>query len=229
LYGGAATYQYHKGADIDCSLYIDWDKFNGNEEILQDAFKNVEIPWDGYVVHLFIKPSTQTEQVEVADATYNVLRDEWSLPPLILPRNFDPSIYFAPLIEMAEKKAQKIDILMGRVNREWSNLKAAIEARKEGPRDEAAVEERIELQKVIVKELIDKLVEEFVQVWTGRRRMHDELRKTFVTQKNADKFIRFQPPEVTWKYLDQSGYAEYLKVLAKAHEMGTIDMLLAQL
>ena len=229
LYGGAATYQYHKGADIDCSLYIDWKSFNGDEEILQEAFKNVEIPWDGYVIHLFVKPSDQQEQVEVADASYNVLKDDWKLPPLILPKNFDPNLYFAPLIEKAEKKAQKIDLLMGQTSREWAKLKAAVEARKEGPRDDAAVDKRIELQKVVVSELIDRLVEEFVEVWTGRRRMHDELRKTFVAEQNTDRFIRFQPPEIIWKYLDQSGYAEYLKVLAKAHEAGTIKYLLDQI
>ena len=229
LYGGAATYQYHKGADIDCSLYIDWNDFQGDEEILQEAFKNVEIPWEGYVIHLFVKPSNQQEQIEVADASYNVLKDEWLLPPLILPKNFDPNIYFAPLIEVAERKAEKIDLLMGRVSREWSKLKSALEARKEDPRDEGVVDKRIEIQKVVVSELVDKLVSEFVPVWTARRRMHDELRKTFVSDKNTDRFIRFQPPEVTWKYLDQAGYAEFLKVLAAAHEKGTISYLLSQL
>ena len=229
LYGGAATYQYHKGADIDCSLYIDWKSFNGNEEILQEAFKNVEIPWEGYVIHLFVKPSNQQEQVEVADASYDVLNDEWALPPLILPKDFDPNIYFAPLMEVAEKKAEKIDLLMGRVAREWSKLKYALDARKEGPRDDSAVEKRIELQKVTLSELIDRLVKEFVSVWTGRRKLHDQLRKEFVANKNIDRFVRFQPPEVTWKYLDQAGYAEYLKFLSKAHESGTIQKLLDEL
>lgn len=226
LYGGAATYQYHEGADIDTSLYIDWDDFNGSEELLQDAFKAVEIPWEGYVVHLFVKPSNQKEQIEVSDATYDVLHDEWTLQPLILPKDFDPNIFFAPMIEIAEKKAEKLDKLMGRVTREWAKLKAAVEARKEGPRDEEAVENRIILQKTIVKQEIDRLVAEFVQVWKARKRMHDDLRTQFVSHKNMDRFVRFQPAEVTWKYLDQSGYAEYLKLLSKAHEEGVIDRLM---
>jgi predicted nucleotidyltransferase len=226
LYGGAATFQYHEGADIDCSIYVDWDDFEGDEELLQSAFKSVEIPWEGFVIHLFVKPSDQQEQVEVADASYNVLKDEWALPPLILPRDFDPNIYFAPMLEMAEKKAQKIDKLLGRVTREWAKLKTAVEARKEGPRDPEMVEKRVILQKVILKQEIDRLVEVFAEIWVGRKKMHDALRQKFVDQNHVDRFIRFQPPEVMWKYLDESGYVEYLKLLAKAHEEGVIDKLL---
>jgi hypothetical protein len=205
---------------------VDWDDFEGDEELLQSAFKSVEIPWEGFVIHLFVKPSDQQEQVEVADASYNVLKDEWALPPLILPRDFDPNIYFAPMLEMAEKKAQKIDKLLGRVTREWAKLKTAVEARKEGPRDPEMVEKRVILQKVILKQEIDRLVEVFAEIWVGRKKMHDALRQKFVDQNHVDRFIRFQPPEVMWKYLDESGYVEYLKLLAKAHEEGVIDKLL---
>ena len=226
LYGGAATFQYHEGADIDCSLYIDWDDFQGDEELLDSAFKSVEIPWEGFVIHLFVKPSNQEEQIEVADASYNVLKDEWALPPLILPNDFDPNIYFAPMIEIAEKKAEKIDKMMGRVTREWAKLKTAVQAREEGPRDPEAVEKRITLQKTILRQEIDRLVETFAAIWVGRKRMHDALRKKFVDQTHVDRFIRFQPAEVTWKYLDESGYVEYLKLLAKADESGVLDKLL---
>ena len=229
LYGGAATYQYHRGADIDCSCYIDWETFDGDEEILQEAFKNVEIPWDGYVIHLFVKPSTQQEQVEVADACYDVLKDRWKLPPLILPKDFDPEVYFKPMIEMAEKKAEEIDLLMGKVSRQWAILKKALEAQKEGPRDPETVDERIEIQKLSVKQSIDKLVEEFTEVWVGRRRMHDELRKKFVLNQDVGRYERFQPAEVTWKYLDGAGYCEFLKLLSKAHEAGSIDNLIEAL
>ncbi len=229
LYGGAATYQYHRGADIDCSLYIDWDSFDGDEEMLQEAFKSVEIPWDGYVLHLFVKPESQQEQVEVADAVYDVLHDRWKLPPLILPKDFDPEIYFKPMIEMAEQKAEEIDLLMGQVSRQWAILKKALEAQKEGPRDPEIVDERIEVQKLMVKQAVDKLVAEFVEVWKARKQMHDALRQKYVLNKDVKRFERFQPAEVTWKYLDQAGYCEFLKLLSKAHESGTIDSLLSSL
>lgn len=229
LYGGAATYQYHEGADIDCSVYVDWSTVEVDEEILQDAFKTIEIDWEGFEVHLFAKPKSQPEQVEVADASYDVLHDEWKLPPLILPRDFDPEIYFKPMLELADKKATKIDELMGRITREWAKLKKAVEAKKEGPRDPEVVEERIGLQKVIVKQEIDRLVEVFAEIWKGRKKMHDELRKQYVLNQDIGRYARFQLPEIMWKYLDESGYVEFLKTLAKAHEVGVIDRLLEQI
>lgn len=226
LYGGAATYQYKHGADIDVSLYIDWDSFKGDEEILQDAFKNVAIPWGPYEIHLFVKPSNQREQIEVADAYYDVMRDDWILPPLVLPKDFDPEIFFKPLYEIAEKKAQKIDLLMGEVGREWMKLKKALRALKEGARDEWVIREKVEVIKKVLLDKVTDLTEEFVAVWKSRRKMHDELRSRYVNDRNIGRFERFQLPEVLWKFLDEMGYVEYLKVLAKAHEAGVVEKLL---
>lgn len=228
LYGGAATHQYHKGGDIDVAVYIDWEDFKGDSEILEQAFKAVEIPWGDYVLHLFIKPQTQQEMVEVADAYYDVLADEWRLPPYVYPKGFDPEIFFAPMIEMAEKKAEKIDLQMGRIAREWAKLKKALYARDENPADAEIVEERIDIQKNILTDLIEKLVSDFTKVWDARLKLHDTLRKKYVQQDEVDRFERFQPAEVTWKYLDQAGYVEYLKILTKAYEKGTIKQLLDQ-
>lgn len=228
LYGGAATYQYHEGGDIDCSVYIDWDSFKGTEDILQDAFKTVEIPWDKYVVHLFVKPSNQTEQIEVADAYYDVLHDEWELPPLVLPKDFDPEVFFKPMVEMAEKKAQQMDLMMGEVSREWTRLKKCLRALKEGARDEVAVKERAEVTRTVLLDKIDDLCREFVKIWKARKKLHDQLRQKYINDRNIGRFERFQFPEVCWKYLDEMGYVEFLKVLAKAQESGVIKQLLEQ-
>lgn len=229
LYGGAATYQYHKGGDIDCACYIDWEDFKGDKELIMGAFDDVEIPWGDYVIHLFVKPETQQEQIEVADAYYDVLNDEWKLPPYVYPKGFDPEVYFHPLIELAEKKAEKIDLQMGLVSREWSKLKKALEAQKEEPADPEVVNDRIEIQKVVLKDEVDKLTGLFEDVWNARRLMHDELRTKYVKDPKQDRFERFQPAEVTWKYLDEAGYCEFLKVLTKANEAGTVQHLIDQL
>lgn len=229
IYGGAATYQYHEGADIDCSLYIDWDDFAGDYEVLEQAFKLVEIPWGGFKLHLFVKPEDQPEQIEVADAVYDVLNDEWKIPPLVLPNGFDPEIFFAPLIEMAEKKASQIDEQMGHVGREWAKLKKALQAQTEEPRDPDVVLNRVEIQKGIVLDEVEKLVRMFQQVWDGRLKLHDQLREQYVGHKNVDQYIRFQFPEVCWKYLDQAGYVDFLKVLTKAFEHDVIEKLLEEL
>lgn len=229
IYGGASTYQYHRGADIDCSCYIDWNEFKGDEEIIMEAFKSVEIPWDGYELHLFVKPSDQREQGEVADACYDVMRDEWVMPPLILPRDFDPNIFFQPFLEQAELKAERIDMLMGRIAREWGKLKTAAIALEEGGRDLEAIENRVAMQKLLVKHSVDMLVDEFTRIWKARKTLHDSLRSQYINHPDVNRYVRFQLPEIMWKYLDQSGYAEFLKTLSKAHEAGIIDDLLEQI
>lgn len=229
LYGGAASYQYQQGADIDVSLYIDWDDFQGNKDLLEQAFKQIEIPYEGFKLHLFVKPEDQKEQIEVADAVYDVFHDDWKIPPLILPKGFDPEIFFQPLIEMAEKKAQEIDVQMGIVGREWVKLKRAVQARSEGPRDDDSVEKRIEIQKTTVQDEVKELCRMFVEIWKGRRKLHDELRIRYVQDRDIDKYERFQYPEVVWKYLDQAGYAEFLKLLSKAEESGVIEKLLGEI
>ena len=229
LYGGAATHQYHKGGDIDVALYIDWDDFKGDPEMLEQVFKQVEIPWGDYVLHLFVKPKTQQEQVEVADAYYDVMADEWRLPPYVYPKGWDPEVFFAPMIEMAEQKAEDLDVQMGRIAREWAKLKKAVEAKRQDPADPDAVEERISIQRNVIHDLVEKLVHDFLVVWDARLKMHYDLRKRYVQKDEVDRFERFQPAEVVWKYLDQAGYVEYLKVLTKAFNSGTIDQLLDQL
>ncbi len=229
LYGGAATFQYNQGADIDVSLYVDWPNFKGNEALLQDAFKNVEIPWDTFRLHLFIKSKDQPEQVEVADAFYDVLRDKWKLPPLMLPRDFDPDVYFKPMIEMAEQDVRELDVQMGIVAREWAKLKKSIRARGEQPANPEMIDEKIEFQKKVLRDEIDKLGDQFREIHTARRKLHDELRKPFVQDADASRYLRYQYPEVAWKYLDQAGYAEFLKVLNKARELGVIDQLLSEI
>lgn len=226
LYGGAATYQYHEGGDIDCSIYIDWDSFKGDPEILQSAFKQIEIPWDKYVVHLFIKPESESEQIEVADAYYDILRDDWVLPPLVLPKDFDPEVFFKPLIIKAEKKAEKIDLLMGEIGREWSKLKKFLRALKENARDRHVVKDRAEISKGVLLDKIEILCDEFARIWAGRKKLHEELRKKAITHRGIGRYERFQYPEVVWKYLDEMGYIDYLKVLEKANEAGVIKKLL---
>lgn len=228
LYGGAATYQYHPGGDIDTSLYVDWGSFQGDESILMDVFKTIEIPWNEYVLHLFVKPRNEPQQFEVADAYYDVLHDEWKLPPLILPRDFDPEIFFKPLIEVAERKAQQIDLMMGSVGRRWASLKNALEAYPDA-RDPKAVSRRIQLSRQMLMDELTDLIRVFGDVWEARKILHTKLRqKHLVSGEELGRYERFQPAEVTWKYLDQSGYVEFLKLLTQAFKSGTITKLLDQ-
>lgn len=61
LYGGAASYQWSPGSDIDISIYASgWPKDITQEETekLQSYFKDIKIPFEGYELHFFLKAST---------------------------------------------------------------------------------------------------------------------------------------------------------------------------
>jgi len=228
IYGGAASYQWAPGTDLDVSVTIKWPDDTTEEDVvdLQAKFKGMEEKdYKGYPLHLFLK--NPLEKTETADAVYNITDDEWILPPLILPQGFDPDEYFAPMIRVAERKAKKFDELIGTLRRSWRSLKKASEAREQA-RDTEEVEERIEVEKKIVKETIEKLSCEFIKVRESRTELHEKLNERMRQDVNVGRFERFQEPEIIWKYLDRAGYNDYLWKLYKLESQGELDDILSQ-
>lgn len=226
LYGGSASYQWTEGADVDVSLYIDWTNVKHTFEEIEPFFKDVELPFRGHPVHLFVKPPDQKEQFEVADAYYDVLRDEWVLPPLVLPKDFDPDEYFKPLLKAAKKKAEKIDLKIGELRRSWKILEKSHDALPEA-RDPKVVQERIKTECAKAKELAQWLADEFIRVREKRYAMHDKLRDQIREGKDIGRLARFQEPEVIWKYLDRAGYNDFLYKIRKALDTGAFDAILS--
>ena len=210
FYGGSASYQWSPGADIDVSVYTTWPENVTPEAIekVQDYFKDISIPFRGHEIHFFLKGPE--DQHEVADAIYDIYNDEWILPPLILPKGFDPEEYFAPFVKTAENKAKKLDAEIGELGRELTILKKAAEAYDQA-RDPSAVKDRIEAQRAKVKHIIEHLASTFLSTREARYAMHDQLRQKFGGgDYSAGRFERFQAPEVIWKYLDRAGYIDCL-------------------
>lgn len=217
LYGGAASYQWRPGADVDVSVYTTWPQAvsEGQVHAAQERFKDVEIGFEGHPIHLFLKPPEESlNQIEVSDAVYDVLKDRWSIPPLVLPSGFDPDEYFKPIIKVAEKKAKHFDLKLGELKREVAILDKASQARKDA-RDILVVLERINKQKKVVRKLIEELAEDFFETRERRYALHRKLREKMVEDEDIGRFERFQEPEVTWKYLDRAGYVDILWKLYK--------------
>lgn len=226
LYGGAASYQYAEGSDVDCSVYACWDDFEGDLGDAQAYFKDIEFDFRGHPVHVFLK-SPEESHFEVADAVYDVTNRLWIVPPLVLPDNFDPDLYFAPFIKEAEKRASQFDDDIGELVRAWSILEKASKALPDA-RDQDVVSERIEGQKEIIRELVEKLGTEFWEIRERRYAMHDRLREKLEEDIEVGRFERFQEPEIVWKYLDRSGYNDFLWKVYKTHRDGTIDDVLSR-
>jgi len=222
LYGGSASYQWREGADVDVSLYVDWPEGVDPEKV-QAHFKDIEIPFGGHPVHLYIKQPDQSDmQMEVADAVYDILHDRWLLPPLILPDDFDPDEYFKPFIKEAERKAEALDLKIGELRRSWSILYHAADAIKEA-RDPNVVRERLDEEKAKLKILIEELAMEFWDTRKRRYALHDALREKINQNLDLGRLERFQEPEVIWKYLDRSGYVDFLWGLYKIYSQGKVD------
>ena len=228
IYGGAASYQWAPGTDLDVSVTIDWQGDETQEDVtdLQGKFKALEeIDYKGYPLHLFLKDPV--EKAETADAVYNITDDEWILPPLVLPQGFDPDEYFAPMIRVAENKAKKFDALIGELRRSWRLLLKSSGA-KEVAREPEEVEERIAAEKDNVKRVIEKLAKEFIKVRENRTELHQKLNERMRQDVNIGRFERFQEPEIIWKYLDRAGYNDYLWKLYKLVSEDHLDDILAK-
>jgi len=227
LYGGSAGYQWHPGTDIDTSVLVDWTGFEGDIEGIQEHFKLIEeVDYKGYPVHFFLKAPDDT--VEVSEAIYDLLNDEWVLPPLVLPNNFDPEEFFAPLIKEAERKAQRIDLALGLLLRSLATYKSACKA-LDTARDEAAVMDRLSKEKAEITQIFEKLSQDFQTANERRNQLHETLREKLETDRKVARFERFQEPEIVWKYLDRAGYTDVLYKIYKIESAGKIDDFLKEM
>ena len=230
LYGGSASYQWSEGADIDVSLYASgWPEDISQEEIekRQEFFKKIEVGYYGMPIHFFLKPP-HDEDVEVSDAVYNIVDDEWILPPLILPQKFSPEEYFKPFIKVAEEKAKKIDLDVGKLRRSWKMLK---KAKQSLPNAESVeiVEDQIEKEKNIIRDIIKRLAKMFITTRNRRYALHDKLKEKKQRGEDVTGMERFQEPEIVWKYLDLIGYNEVLHKIYKINENGFLENMFAKI
>jgi len=228
LYGGSASYQWSKNADIDVSLYAKgWPESTTENDITkyQEMFKDIKILYKDHEIHFFLK-NPKDPNIEVSEAVYDVLNDEWVLPPLILPRHFDPDEYFKPFLKIAEKKAKKFDEVIGKLRRSWDVLKKSAEAEKDAKEPDLVIE-RIEKEKETIRECIVWLSDTFMAIRDKRYAMHDALREKMKQHTEIGRLERFQEPEIVWKYLDRAGYTEFLQKLHKLISTNRLENILA--
>lgn len=229
IIGGAASYQWSEGTDIDVSLYATgWpDDIREDEiEFLHKQLKDIDLSYQGYPIHFFLQ-NPDKKEAELSEAVYDLTDDEWELPPLVLPQGFDPEAYFAPLIKSAERKAQALDTKIGQLRRLWKSLEKYSTAKPKAKNPDV-VEQRIEKQKEQAKVLIKELAKSFDILWGKRDAMHGELKEKMEKDVNVGRFERFQEPEIIWKYLDRAGYIEFLRKLYKIDKDNTADNILAK-
>ena len=225
LIGGSASYQWSSGTDLDVHLIVKWPKDISEEDTsdAQQKAKNIDLEFESYPIHFYL--AGPKEGPNVTEAEYDIIDNEWTLPPLILPKGFDPDHYFAPLIKVAENRAKKFDETIGELRRVWHSLKKSSESEKLA-RDKDVVEKSIDGDKKQVRELVEKLARNYNKVWEARNTMHNELKEKMKQDVNIGRYERFQEPEIIWKYLDRAGYIDYLKQIWKLIRDDKLDEIL---
>ncbi len=220
LYGGAASYQWAPGSDIDLALYVKWPDGTTLEETesKQKEFKDVEMPWEGSPVHFFLKSPDEKDPIEVADSFYEILTNKWVLPPLVLPENFDPDTFFKPFLEASEKVAQELDLQIGSLMRDVNYLKKLKKVDETTLREPEIYQSKIEQLRKNILEQAHNLVERYDVLRKKRDFLYQSLRKDIKHSGQVSRMARFQEPEIVWKYLDRSGYLELLHGLKKSLE-----------
>lgn len=228
LIGGAASYQWGPGTDIDVQIYAKWPEDVSEDRVL-DLRKMVykaKLDYEGYPITFYLK-DPQDQPPDASEAEYDITDDEWALPPLILPQGFDPDEYFAPLMRVAENKAQKFDSTIGQLRRAWYAMKKASQA-KDKARDRHIVDKNLQELKRDITDIIEKLTRSFERLRESRRELHDKLRARIAQDRNIGRFERFQEPEIVWKYLDRSGYIDYFTKLNELVNDNKLDGILAR-
>jgi predicted nucleotidyltransferase len=206
VYGGSASYQWVPGADIDVSIHIDW---TGMDYQLYDAlfekFKNIEIPYEGYKTHFFLRESN-SNMVEASEMVYDVVDDKWIIPPIKLASEYDPYETFEPFINYAKGLAKKIDVALGQLRQNYSLYKRT-KLQYETVENKNVANKKLEDYYKAIKKLTRKLAHEFSVLKENRNALHQRVSK--------GEAFRFSVEEVVWKYLDNTGYLDILYNIKK--------------
>lgn len=207
FYGGSASFQYHENADIDISVYANWDNATVSIEEAQEKIKEYEKIYFGHPVHFFLK-SPSDEVSEVSEAVYDVLNDKWvKFPDKI---DIDPFEEFDKMIEVAEKEADSIGLAINRVERHQEIVKQ-LTVEKETSLNKEKVQSEIDKHQAEVDKLKLTLETTLEYLREKRNKLHVKLK----SQDKKEKLRAYQE-EITWKYLDKVGYLDIIHKLVKA-------------
>lgn len=205
LKGGAATQQWKEDSDIDISITLNWADTDPKvvEEFQTQTSEKCDFFWGDRPVTLFIKSPDQIH--EASDSIWDVLMDEWVVKPMWMPPGFDPEEYLKPYIEVAETEARLIDLILGDCKRTVNSLN------KYKKSDDPESVNKANNLAIEVKLYTMRLNSVYVRVKTAREALHRNLAERIENGSQITVFDRLQQPEITYKYLEQTGYKEILK------------------
>jgi len=220
--GGSASYQWRTESDIDVNIAVNFDSFRrlyprftdddmAQKFLIQIAIKinKSGVFWLHHPINYYIQEPGVAKPV--TDAAYDVLEDCWMIPPLVLPEDFDPKVYFKPYLQVAQSWMDKFDATIMDLRRATIDFKKNVEQRQ----DPYLAQDR-ELLETRYKDICDEVtlhLRRLLMWFEDLRDRRNELYERLRQQEDYKPYARFQEPEVVYKYLEKYGYLDFLKAL----------------
>ena len=112
--GSLASYNWHKGSDIDLHILINYEDFDGDLDLLKDYFTLARSEWNkkhkimirGHEVEIYIQDEDEKHH---ANGVYSIADDEWIVKPSPIEADIDTDA----AIKKADGLQQDIDLVKG--------------------------------------------------------------------------------------------------------------------
>lgn len=223
LKGSIATYQWNEESDIDLSIYVDWDKYD--ESVYEEA---KELLWTfkseflTHPIQMFVKDPEHSEvPIEVSDAIYDLLEDEWVLKPF-KHDNFNPEKDLESQLKDAEEIREEVVAQVSKINSLAKKIKLA-----QNSLDKAANRESLESNikdfRLRMEEIVLRLAEMTEEMREDRAELHEELKEKRINGEELNYLDRYQPAEINWKYLEHQGVLQFMKFLEQIVESDQVE------
>lgn len=231
--GSSTTYQWEPTSDIDVSVKVDPDKFISLElqnapdvddemirqmlgEIAWESLNEIDLPGTKHPVNYFFM--TSAYDLELTDASYNLLDNEWLKLPPDVPKDFDPEMSLDEAWNMARGWAARLDEEIGETRRDVRDYDLLVDYFKNlNDENRGWVSDRIQ-------EKVDEIESDVAGLASEYEELHDARVSAFTTESrdfDRDKLLQYSrnwlPENIVYKYLERYNYLQLLKALKNVY------------
>lgn len=206
--GSLVSYSYRSNADLDIDIIYDHKIFQESNPKIENVFEYLkDIIYENNdkkvanTSHIFSFMVLEPGDLPKGDGLYDLISNKWVKIPHKIPLNFDPDKVFILQRLVAEKIAQKIDLVTGSILRTINNLKII----DQGGKDEKRPPE-LEKLKILCMILNDW----YEWIWT----LHDGAEHQINPKFPAFDFSpNWDEKMIIFKYLSRQGYSQSISNL----------------
>ena len=227
IIGSLTTYQYNSKSDLDVHSIMNYDKFKeqlfetGLELSKKQIIELLDKTWRKELGKACKKAPNTEHPIECyfeldeelsakkEDGIYSILKDEWLQAPRTVDLDYDIAKLYPDIVEYAEEIASEIDIELGEIKRDITNIEFLQETitQLDGGKKKL-FKEKLENKIQEIEDSILDLVE------TG---------KTVIDKRKKKEYEPESGTNINFKYLQRYGYLWLVKQLGEALEDKTTE------